>query len=222
MLLLELALELKAGFDEAILAVVECLKEMAVPVEESSTIHQVATIAANNDSDIGELIAQAVEAVGQDGVITVEEAKSAETDLKVVEGMEVDKGYISPYFITDRERKEAVLENPMILITDQTINSAQDLLPSLEASMQQKRPLLIIAKDIEGEALATLVLNVASKIVKAAAIKAPGFGDEQGEILEDIAILTGAQVLAKDRSADVKAQGPMSLGGAEKGNPREK
>ena len=208
--------ELKAGFDEAILAVVEYLKEMAVPVEESSTIHQVATIAANNDSDIGELIAQAVEAVGQDGVITVEEAKSAETDLKVVEGMEVDKGYISPYFITDRERKEAVLENPMILITDQTINSAQDLLPSLEASMQQKRPLLIIAKDIEGEALATLVLNVASKIVKAAAIKAPGFGDEQGEILEDIAILTGAQVLAKDRSADVKAQGPMSLGGAEK------
>ena len=208
--------ELKAGFDEAILGVVECLKDMAVPVEDSSTIHQVATIAANNDSDIGELIAQAVDAVGQDGVITVEEAKSAETDLKVVEGMEVDKGYISPYFITDRERKEAVLDNPMILITDQTINSAQDLLPSLEASMQQKRPLLIIAKDIEGEALATLVLNVASKIVKAAAIKAPGFGDEQGEILEDIAILTGAQVLAKDRGADVKAQGPMSLGGAEK------
>ena len=117
---------------------------MAVPVEESSTIHQVATIAANNDSDIGELIAQAVEAVGQDGVITVEEAKSAETELKVVEGMEVDKGYISPYFITDRERKEAVLENPMILITDQTINSAQDLLPSLEASMQQKLSLIHI------------------------------------------------------------------------------
>ena len=128
--------------------------------------------------------------------------------------MEVDR-YISPYFITDRERKEAVLENPMILITDQTINSAQDLLPSLEASMQQKRPLLIIAKDIEGEALATLVLNVASKIVKAAAIKAPGFGDEQGELLEDIAILTGASVLAKDRSADIKTS-PMSLGGAEK------
>ena len=208
--------ELKAGFDEAIEAVVERLKGMAEPVEDSGTIRQVATIAANNDSSIGELIAEAVEAVGQEGVITVEEAKSAETDLKVVEGMEVDKGYISPYFITDRERKEAVLENPMILITDQTINSAQDLLPSLEASMQQKRPLLIIAKDIEGEALATLVLNVASKIVKAAAIKAPGFGDEQGELLEDIAILTGASVLAKDRSADIKTQGPMSLGGAEK------
>ena len=192
--------ELKAGFDEAIEAVVERLKGMAEPVEDSGTIRQVATIAANNDSSIGELIAEAVEAVGQEGVITVEEAKSAETDLKVVEGMEVDKGYISPYFITDRERKEAVLENPMILITDQTINSAQDLLPSLEAGMQQKRPLLIIAKDIEGEALATLVLNVASKIVKAAAIKAPGFGDEQGELLEDIAILTGASVLAKDRA----------------------
>ena len=130
--------------------------------------------------------------------------------------MEIDKGYISPYFITDREKKEAILENPMILITDQTVNSAQDLLPSLEASMQQKRPLLIIAKDVEGEALATLVLNVASRVVKAAAIKAPGFGDEQGELLEDIATLTGASVLAKDKSADIKSQGPTSLGGAEK------
>ena len=183
---------------------------MSSPVETSETIHQVATIAANNDSDIGSLIAEAVEAVGQEGVITVEEAKSAETDLKVVEGMEVDKGYISPYFITDREKKEAILENPMILITDQTVNSAQDLLPSLEASMQQKRPLLIIAKDVEGEALATLVLNVASRVVKAAAIKAPGFGDEQGELLEDIATLTGASVLAKDKSADIKSQGPTS------------
>ena len=186
---------------------------MAEPVEDSGTIRQVATIAANNDSSIGELIAEAVEAVGQEGVITVEEAKSAETDLKVVEGMEVDKGYISPYFITDRERKEAVLENPLILIT---IYQSQCTRFANLASMQQKRPLLIIAKDIEGEALATLVLNVASKIVKAAAIKAPGFGDEQGELLEDIAILTGASVLAKDRSADIKTQGPMSLGGAEK------
>ena len=208
--------ELKAGYDEAITTVVERLKEMASPVKTGETIHQVATIAANNDSDIGSLIAEAVEAVGQEGVITVEEAKSAETDLKVVEGMEIDKGYISPYFITDREKKEAILENPMILITDQTVNSAQDLLPSLEASMQQKRPLLIIAKDVEGEALATLVLNVASRVVKAAAIKAPGFGDEQGELLEDIAILTGASVLAKDKSADIKTQGPTSLGGAEK------
>ena len=208
--------ELKAGYDDAISTVVERLKEMSSPVETSETIHQVATIAANNDSDIGSLIAEAVEAVGQEGVITVEEAKSAETDLKVVEGMEVDKGYISPYFITDREKKEAILENPMILITDQTVNSAQDLLPSLEASMQQKRPLLIIAKDVEGEALATLVLNVASRVVKAAAIKAPGFGDEQGELLEDIATLTGASVLAKDKSADIKSQGPTSLGGAEK------
>ena len=118
--------ELKSGYDDAITTVVDRLKEMSSPVEEGETIHQVATIAANNDSDIGSLIAEAVEAVGQEGVITVEEAKSAETDLKVVEGMEVDKGYISPYFITDREKKEAILENPMILITDQTVNSAQD------------------------------------------------------------------------------------------------
>jgi len=208
--------ELKAGFDQAIETVVHSLKDRAVPVETSETIKQVATIASNNDEEIGSLIAEAVDAVGREGVITVEEAKSIETSLNVVEGMEFNKGYMSPYMITDREKREAVHESPLILLTDHTINSAQDLLPSLEASVQQKRPLLIVAKDIEGEALATLVLNVVSKVVKAVAVKAPGFGDEISEQLEDIAVLTGAKPLFKDQGADLKAQGPSSLGSADR------
>ena len=208
--------ELRAGFDEAINAVVESLKERAVPVETGETIKQVATIASNNDEEIGSLIAEAVDAVGRDGVITVEEAKSIETSLNVVEGMEFNKGYMSPDMITDREKREAVHDSPLILLTDHTINSAQDLLPSLEASVQQKRPLLIVAKDIEGEALATLVLNVVSKVVKAVAVKAPGFGDEIVEQLEDIAVLTGAKPLMKDQGADLKTQGPSSLGSADR------
>ena len=208
--------ELKAGFDQAIEAVVDSLKDSSVPVETSETIKQVATIASNNDEEIGSLIAEAVDAVGRDGVITVEEAKSIETSLNVVEGMEFNKGYMSPYMITDREKREAVHESPLILLTDHTINSAQDLLPTLEASVQQKRPLVIVAKDIEGEALATLVLNVVSKVVKAVAVKAPGFGDEISEQLEDIAVLTGAKPLFKDQGADLKAQGPSSLGSADR------
>ncbi|MGB1797471.1 MAG: chaperonin GroEL [Candidatus Thalassarchaeaceae archaeon] len=208
--------ELKAGFDQAISTVVDTLKDRAVPVETSETIQQVATIASNNDESIGSLIAEAVEAVGRDGVITVEEAKSIETSLDVVEGMEFNKGYMSPYMITDKEKREAIHESPLVLLTDHTINSAQDLLPSLEASVQQKRPLLIVAKDIEGEALATLVLNVVSKVVKAVAVKAPGFGDEIGEQLEDIAVLTGAKPLFKDQGADLKEQGPSSLGSADR------
>ena len=208
--------ELKAGFDHAIETVVESLKDRAVPVKPSETIKQVATIASNNDEEIGALIAEAVDAVGREGVITVEEAKSIETSLNVVEGMEFNKGYMSPYMITDREKREAVHESPLVLLTDHTINSAQDLLPTLEASVQQKRPLLIVAKDIEGEALATLVLNVVSKVVKAVAVKAPGFGDEISEQLEDIAVLTGAKPLFKDQGADLKAQGPTSLGSADR------
>ncbi len=208
--------ELKAGFDQAISTVVDTLKDRAVPVETSETIQQVATIASNNDESIGSLIAEAVDAVGRDGVITVEEAKSIETSLDVVEGMEFNKGYMSPYMITDKEKREAIHESPLVLLTDHTINSAQDLLPSLEASVQQKRPLLIVAKDIEGEALATLVLNVVSKVVKAVAVKAPGFGDEIGEQLEDIAVLTGAKPLFKDQGADLKEQGPSSLGSADR------
>ena len=208
--------ELKAGFDDAIAAVVDSLKGRSVPVETGETIKQVATIASNNDEEIGSLIADAVDAVGREGVITVEEAKSIETSLNVVEGMEFNKGYLSPYMITDREKREAVHESPLILLTDHTINSAQDLLPSLEASVQQKRPLIIVAKDVEGEALATLVLNVVSKVVKAVAVKAPGFGDEIVEQLEDIAVLTGAKALMKDQGADLKSQGPTSLGSADR------
>ena len=208
--------ELKAGFDQAISTVVDPLKDRAVPVETGETLQQVATIASNNDESIGSLIAEAVDAVGRDGVITVEEAKSIETSLDVVEGMEFNKGYMSPYMITDKEKREAIHESPLVLLTDHTINSAQDLLPSLEASVQQKRPLLIVAKDIEGEALATLVLNVVSKVVKAVAVKAPGFGDEIGEQLEDIAVLTGAKPLFKDQGADLKEQGPSSLGSADR------
>ena len=208
--------ELKAGFDQAISTVVDTLKDRAVPVETGETIQQVATIASNNDESIGSLIAEAVDAVGRDGVITVEEAKSIETSLDVVEGMEFNKGYMSPYMITDKEKREAIHESPLVLLTDHTINSAQDLLPSLEASVQQKRPLLIVAKDIEGEALATLVLNVVSKVGKAVAVKAPGFGDEIGEQLEDIAVLTGAKPLFKDQGADLKEQGPSSLGSADR------
>jgi len=208
----------KSGFDKAIETVVSELKSASKPVKESGeVIEQVASISANNDSEIGSLIASAVEKVGHDGIITVEEAKSMETSLKVVEGMEFDKGYVSPYMITDREKREAILENPKILLTDHTVSSAQDLIPALEVAVKQtKSPLLIISKDLEGEALATLVLNVASKVVKACAVKAPGFGDEQGEQLEDIAILTGGTVVVKDQGSELKDITETHLGTAEK------
>jgi len=209
---------LRSGFDKAIEMVVSELKSASKPVKESGeVIEQVASISANNDSEIGSLIASAVEKVGHDGIITVEEAKSMETSLKVVEGMEFDKGYVSPYMITDREKREAILENPKILLTDHTVSSAQDLIPALEVAVKQtKSPLLIISKDLEGEALATLVLNVASKVVKACAVKAPGFGDEQGEQLEDIAILTGGTVIVKDQGSELKEITEAHLGTAEK------
>ena len=208
---------LKSGFDKAIGTVVDQLKSASISVESSEVIEQVASISANNDPEIGKLIADAVDKVGHDGIITVEEAKSMETSLKVVEGMEFDNGYVSPYMITDREKREAVLENPKILLTDHTVSAAQDLIPALEVAVKQsKSPLLIIAKDLEGEALATLVLNVASKVVKACAVKAPGFGDEQGEQLEDIAILTGGTVLVKDQGSELKDITEAHLGTAEK------
>ncbi len=209
---------LKRGFDKAIETVVSELKSASKPVKESGeVIEQVASISANNDSEIGSLIASAVEKVGHDGIITVEEAKSMETSLKVVEGMEFDKGYVSPYMITDREKREAILENPKILLTDHTISSAQDLIPALEVAVKQsKKPLLIISKDLEGEALATLVLNVVSGHVKACAVKAPGFGDEQGEQLEDIAILTGGTVIVKDQGSELKDITEAHFGTAER------
>jgi chaperonin GroEL len=208
---------LRSGFDKAISTVVDELKSASISVESSEVIEQVASISANNDSEIGKLIASAVEKVGHDGIITVEEAKSMETSLKVVEGMEFDKGYVSPYMITDREKREAVLENPKILLTDHTVSAAQDLIPALEIAVKQsKAPLLIVSKDVEGEALATLVLNVASKVVKACAVKAPGFGDEQGEQLEDIAMLTGGTVVVKDQGSELKDITESHLGTAEK------
>ena len=209
---------LKSGFDKAIETVVSELKSASKPVKESGeVIEQVASISANNDSEIGSLIASAVEKVGHDGIITVEEAKSMETSLKVVEGMEFDKGYVSPYMITDREKREATLVNPKILLTDHTVSSAQDLIPALEVAVKQsKKPLLIISKDLEGEALATLVLNVVSGHVKACAVKAPGFGDEQGEQLEDIAILTGGTVIVKDQGSELKDITEAHFGTAER------
>ncbi|MDA0715550.1 MAG: chaperonin GroEL [archaeon] len=207
---------LKAGFDKAVLAVVEHLKAQSIEVDSSEMIRQVATIASNNDSSIGALIAEAFEKVGRDGVITVEDSKSMETELEVVDGMEFDKGYISPYMVTDQERREAVLDQPLILLTDQSISSPQELIPSLETAMQSKRPLLIIAKDVEGQALATLVINIAGKVLKACVVKAPGFGDEQGDLLEDIALLTGGAVIAKDKGGDLQADGPNAFGSASK------
>ncbi len=208
---------LKDGFDQAISVVVEELKKSASPVESDEVIEQVAAISANNDQEIGKLIADAVGKVGQDGIITVEEAKGMETTLKLVEGMEFDKGYVSPYFVTDREKREATVENPLILLTDHSISSAQDLLPALELGVKQlKAPILFICKDLEGEALATLVLNVASKVLKACAVKAPGFGDDQKEQLEDLAILTGGRVIGKDQGMELKEITADMFGKADK------
>ena len=208
---------LKDGFDQAITVVVDELKKAASPVESDEVIEQVAAISATNDQEIGKLIADAVGKVGQDGIITVEEAKGIETTLKLVEGMEFDKGYVSPYFVTDREKREAVVENPQILMTDHTISSAQDLLPALELAVKQmKAPILLICKDLEGEALATLVLNVASRVLKACAVKAPGFGDDQKEQLEDLAILTGGRVIGKDQGRELKEITADMFGKADK------
>ena len=208
---------LKDGFDQAITVVVDELKKAASPVESDEVIEQVAAISANNDQEIGKLIADAVGKVGQNGIITVEEAKGMETTLKLVEGMEFDKGYVSPYFVTDREKREAVVENPLILMTDHTISSAQDLLPALELGVKQlKAPILLICKDLEGEALATLVLNVASRVLKACAVKAPGFGDDQKEQLEDLAVLTGGRVIGKDQGMELKEITADMFGKADK------
>ncbi|HEU4996714.1 MAG TPA: chaperonin GroEL [Gemmatimonadaceae bacterium] len=189
---------IKRGIEKAVAAVVEELKKMSVPTSGKKEIAQVGTISANNDSEIGNLIAEAMEKVGKDGVITVEEAKSLETTLETVDGMQFDRGYISPYFVTDPEKMEGVLEDGFILIHDKKISSMKDLLPVLEKIAQQGRPLLIIAEDIEGEALATLVVNKLRGTLKVCAVKAPGFGDRRKAMLEDIAKLTGGQVISEE------------------------
>jgi chaperonin GroEL len=191
-------MDLKRGIDKAVAEVVKDLNAKATKVSSNSEIAQVGTISANGEKEIGDMIAEAMAKVGNEGVITVEEAKSAETELDVVEGMQFDRGYLSPYFITNADKMEAVLDEPMILIHEKKLSNLQAMLPILEAVVQSSRPLLIIAEDIEGEALATLVVNKLRGGLKVAAVKAPGFGDRRKAMLEDIAILTGGQVVSED------------------------
>jgi chaperonin GroEL len=191
-------MEIKRGVDKAVETIVAQLKTMAKQTKDPKEIAQVGTISANGDKEIGEKLAQAMEKVGKEGVITVEESKTAETILEVVEGMQFDRGYLSPYFVTDPERMEAVLDDAYILISEKKISNMKDLLPVLEAIARQQKPLLIISEDIEGEALATLVVNKLRGTLHCAACKAPGFGDRRKEMLKDIAILTGGQVIAEE------------------------
>ncbi|NIV47806.1 MAG: chaperonin GroEL, partial [Gammaproteobacteria bacterium] len=189
---------LKRGIEKAVGAIVDELEKMSKPTRDSAEIAQVGTISANSDETIGKIIAEAMEKVGREGVITVEEAKSMETVLEVVEGMQFDRGYLSPYFVTDPERMEAVLEEPLILLHEKKISNMKDLLPVLEQVARQGKPLLIVAEDIEGEALATLVVNKIRGTLNVAAVKAPGFGDRRKAMLQDMAILTGGQVIAEE------------------------
>jgi chaperonin GroEL len=192
-------MDLKRGIDLAVTNVIEELKKLSRPIEGKKEIAQVGSISANNDHTIGDLIAEAMEKVGKDGVITVEEAKGIETELSVVEGMQFDRGYLSPYFVTDPDTMEVVLESPYILIHDKKISSMKDLLPILEKVAQAGRQMLIIAEDLEGEALATLVVNKLRGTLKIAAVKAPGFGDRRKAMLEDIAVLTGGTVISEEK-----------------------
>lgn len=210
-------MDLKRGIDKAVYAVVAELKKQAKAVGgDFNKIRQVAAISANNDNTIGSLIAQAMERVGQEGVITVEEAKGTETEVKVVEGMQFDRGYLSPYFVTNPEKMEAELDNPFILIYDKKISSMKELLPILEKVAQGGRPLLIISEEVEGEALATLVVNKLRGTLKVAAVKAPGFGDRRKAMLEDIAVLTGGTVISEERGFKLDTADITFLGRAEK------
>ncbi len=209
-------MDLKRGIDLAVTNVIARLKEMSREVEGRDEIAQVGAISANNDKTIGELIADAMEKVGKDGVITVEEAKGTETGLDVVEGMQFDRGYLSPYFVTDSETMKTVLENPYILIHDKKISAMKDLLPVLEKVAQSGKPLLIIAEDLEGEALATLVVNKLRGTLKVAACKAPGFGDRRKAMLEDIAVLTGGTVISEERGYKLENATVEYLGTAAK------
>jgi chaperonin GroEL len=208
-------MELKRGIEKAVEVVVNELKKLAKPVS-GTAIAQVGTISANSDETIGTIIAEAMEKVGKDGVITVEEAKSMETSLEVVEGMQFDRGYLSPYFVTDPERMEVALENPLILIHEKKISSMKDLLPLLEQVARAGRPLLIIAEDVDGEALATLVVNKLRGTLSAAAVKAPGFGDRRKAMLDDIAILTGGRAITEDLGIKLENIKLEDLGKAKK------
>jgi chaperonin GroEL len=210
-------MDLKRGIDKAVISVVEALKKMSKSVgDDNQKIEQVATISANNDHEIGKLIAEAMNKVKKEGVITVEEAKGTETTVTVVEGMQFDRGYISPYFVTNADKMEAVLENPYILLYDKKISNMKELLPVLEKVVQTGRPMLIISEDVDGEALATLVVNKLRGSLKIGAVKAPGFGDRRKAMMEDIAILTGGTVISEERGFKLDAADLTMLGKAEK------
>jgi chaperonin GroEL len=208
------AIALKRGIDKATHFLVERIKEHARPVEDSKAIAQVGAISAGNDDEVGQMIANAMDKVGKEGVISLEEGKSMTTELEITEGMRFDKGYISPYFATDTERMEAVLDEPFLLITDKKITLVQDLVPVLEQVARAGRPLVIIAEDIEKEALATLVVNRLRGVLNVAAVKAPGFGDRRKAMLEDIAVLTGGQLITEDAGLKLDSAKLDSLGRA--------
>jgi chaperonin GroEL len=209
-------MEIKRGIDHAVARVVESLKAMAKPTRDPKEIAQIGTISANGDKDIGDKLAEAMEKVGKEGVITVDESKTAETTLEVVEGMQFDRGYLSPYFVTDPERMEVALDDPYILIGEKRISNMKDLLPVLEAIAREQKPLVIIAEDIDGEALATLVVNKLRGTLVCAAVKAPGFGDRRKEMLTDIAILTKGQVISDDLGLKLENVTVKDLGRAKR------
>lgn len=210
-------MDLKRGIDKAVIKVIENLKAQSKEVgDDYKKIEQVASISANNDNEIGKLIAEAMSKVKKEGVITVEESKSSDTTVDVVEGMQFDRGYISPYFVTDTEKMECVLESPFILIFDKKVSTMKDLLPILEQSLQTGKPLLIISEDVDGEALATLVVNKLRGSLRVSAVKAPGFGDRRKEMLEDIAILTGGTVISEEKGLKLEGATLQMLGKAEK------
>ena len=207
---------IRRGIDQAVARVVEVLQDLSIETKGKTEIAQVGAISANNNPEIGDLIADAMEKVGKDGVITVEEARGLETTLETVEGMQFDRGYLSPYFVTDPERMEAILEDPMILVHDKKISSMKDLLPILEKVAQMGKPLLILAEDIEGEALATLVVNKLRGTLKVCAVKAPGFGDRRKAMLQDIAVLTGGQVISEEVGFKLENAVASDLGSAKR------
>jgi chaperonin GroEL len=209
-------MDLKRGIDAAVEAVVKELGNQSQPVKDRKSIAQVGTVSANGDSSIGDIIADAMDKVGKDGTITVEEAKSIETTLEVVEGMQFDRGYLSPYFVTDQENMEVVLENPLILINEKKLSSMKDMLPLLEKVAKTGKPLLVIAEDVEGEALATFVVNKVRGTLSACAVKAPGYGDRRKEMLEDLAVLTGGRVITEDLGIKLEGVEISDLGKAKR------
>ena len=209
-------MDLKRGIDKAVIATVDQLQSISKPCADHKEIAQVGTVSANSDDSVGSIIAESMEKVGKEGVITVEEGKALDNELEVVEGMQFDRGYLSPYFINDQDAMQADMENPMILIHDKKISNIRDLLPILEATAKAGRPLLVIAEDVDGEALATLVVNNIRGIVKVCAVKAPGFGDRRKAMLQDLAILTGGQVISEEVGMSLEAASIDDLGSAKR------